>query len=83
MFWKKSISPLIHNHNSGWFHPLPILMITVGQLVTHHFVTTRMERKLDEVLSELRGKDLPPHLDSFYIVDARHVFLGVLPLSDY
>ncbi len=54
---------------------------SVGQLVSHHFVTTRMERKLDEVLIELRGKDLPPHLDSLYIVDARHMFLGVLPLE--
>ncbi|MCI0612394.1 magnesium transporter [bacterium] len=54
---------------------------SVGQLVSHHFVTTRMERKLDEVLNELRGKDLPPHLDSLYIVDARHVFLGVLPVE--
>ncbi|MCI0444883.1 magnesium transporter [bacterium] len=54
---------------------------SVGQLVSHHFVTTRMERKLDEVLIELRGKDLPPHLDSLYIVDARHVFLGVLPVE--
>lgn len=54
---------------------------SVGQLVSHHFVTTRMERKLDEVLIELRGKNLPPHLDSLYIVDARHTFLGVLPLE--
>jgi magnesium transporter len=54
---------------------------SVGQLVSHHFVTTRMDRKLEEVLIELRGKDLPPHLDSLYIVDARHVFLGVLPVE--
>ncbi len=54
---------------------------SVGQLVSHHFVTTRMERKLDEILIELRGKDLPPHLDSLYIVDARHMFLGVLPVE--
>ena len=54
---------------------------SVGQLVSHHFVTTRMERKLDEIMNELRGKDLPPHLDSLYIVDARHVFLGILPVE--
>jgi magnesium transporter len=51
---------------------------SVGQLMTHHFVTTRMERKIDEVFTELRGKDLPAHLDSIYVVDARHSFLGLL-----
>ncbi len=54
---------------------------TVGQLMTHHFVAVRIERKLEDVLFELRGRELPLQLDSVYVVDSRHALLGVLPLS--
>jgi magnesium transporter len=54
---------------------------SVGQLVIHHFVTTRLERRLDEVFGELRGKELPAHLDSIYVVDSHHMFLGSIPVE--
>ncbi len=49
--------------------------------MTHEFVTIRLDRQLGEVLNELRGRNIPDHLDSLYVLDSRHSLLGVLPLT--
>jgi magnesium transporter len=54
---------------------------SVGQLMTQEVVTTREERTCAEVLAELRSRgELPPQTDAVFVVDARNVLRGVLPL---
>ena len=55
---------------------------SVGQLMTQETVTVREERTCGEVIAELRVRgDLPPQTDSVFVVDARNVLRGVLPLQ--
>jgi magnesium transporter len=54
---------------------------SVGQLMTQEVVTTREERTCTDVLAELRSRgELPPQTDSLFVVDARNILRGVLPL---
>jgi magnesium transporter len=54
---------------------------SVGQLMTREVVTTREESTCTDVLSELRSRgELPPQTDALFVVDARNVLRGVLPL---
>lgn len=53
----------------------------VGHLMTQDILTVRESQRVEQVLSLLRGRDdLPPNTDSLFVVDARHLFKGVLPL---
>ena len=54
---------------------------SVGQLMTQEAVTVREERTSGEAIAELRARgELPPQTDAIFVLDARHVLRGVLPL---
>jgi magnesium transporter len=55
---------------------------SVGHLMSSELVSVRDTRTLGELASELRGRrELPPHTDALFVVDARNVLRGTLPLN--
>jgi magnesium transporter len=56
---------------------------TVGHLMVQEYVAAREDQPLSAILEGLRGRvELPRPLDQVYVVDARNVLRGVLPLED-
>ncbi len=56
---------------------------TVGQLMSAEYVAVRESTTLDDALKELRERgELPPQTDALFVVDARNVLRGALPLQD-
>lgn len=56
---------------------------TVGQLMTHDLVATRDTATLGDALEDLRARaSLPRQADALFVVDARNVLRGVLPLRE-
>ncbi|HET8646954.1 MAG TPA: magnesium transporter, partial [Vicinamibacteria bacterium] len=54
---------------------------SVGHLMSKDLLTARETQSLEEVLAELRSRQDLPHLaDAVFVVDARNVLRGVLPL---
>lgn len=54
---------------------------TVGHLMSQDVLTVRDDYRVEQVLGMLRGRDdLPYNTDSLFVVDARNLFKGVLPL---
>jgi magnesium transporter len=54
---------------------------SVGQLMSKELLTAREGQTLAEVAEEIRsGQDLPHLADAVFVVDARNVLRGVLPL---
>jgi magnesium transporter len=54
---------------------------SVGQLMSKDLLTARETQTLGEVLAELRARqELPQVADAAFVVDARNVLRGVLPL---
>ena len=54
---------------------------SVGQLMSQKVITVKPDRTIQEVIEELRGKDLPSLTDHVYVTDARHTLVGILPLT--
>ncbi len=53
----------------------------VGHRMSQDILTVREGQRVEQVLWLLRGREeLPPNTDSLFVVDARHIFKGVLPL---
>lgn len=53
----------------------------VGHLMSSEFVAVRESQSLEEALAELRARgELPNQTDALFVVDARNVLKGVLPL---
>jgi magnesium transporter len=56
---------------------------TVGQLMSAEYAAVRESTTLDEALKELRLRgELPPQTDALFVVDARNIFRGSLPIQD-
>jgi magnesium transporter len=54
---------------------------TVGHLMSQDVLAVRDDDRVEQVLGMLRGRDdLPHNTDSLFVVDARNLFKGVLPL---
>ena len=54
----------------------------VGHLMSQDVLTVRETQRVEQVLWLLRGReDLPPNTDCLFVVDARHLLKGVLPLQ--
>jgi magnesium transporter len=54
---------------------------SVGYLMARDVVAVREASTLGSALAELRGRrELPPQTDALFVVDARNVFRGLLPL---
>lgn len=54
---------------------------TIGRLMSQDVLTVRDDYRVERVLGMLRGRDdLPHNTDSLFVVDARNLFKGVLPL---
>jgi magnesium transporter len=54
---------------------------SVGHLMSKDLLTARETQSLGEVLAEMRSRQELPHLaDAVFVVDARNVLRGVLPL---
>jgi len=54
----------------------------VGHLMSQDVLTVRENQRVEQVLRLLRGReDLPPNTDCLFVVDARHLLKGVLPLQ--
>ncbi len=55
---------------------------SVGRLMTQELVTTREGSSCADVLAELQARgELPAQTDALFVVDARNVLRGVLPLK--
>jgi magnesium transporter len=54
---------------------------SVGQLMSQDLLTVRDGRTVEEALRELRGKTLPPQMDTLFVVDSRNVLRGTLPVG--
>ncbi|HRF45019.1 MAG TPA: magnesium transporter [Candidatus Competibacteraceae bacterium] len=53
----------------------------VGHLMSQDVLTVRESQRVEQVLWLLRGRDdLPANTDCLFVVDARHLLKGVLPL---
>ena len=53
----------------------------VGHRMSQDILTVRESQRVEQVLWLLRGREeLPPNTDCLFVVDARHLFKGVLPL---
>jgi len=66
-----------------WLHSsLTCPKDSVGQLMSHETTTIRDTVSLAEVLQELRHRgELPPQTDKLFVINARHEFMGLLPLE--
>jgi magnesium transporter len=54
---------------------------SVGHLMSREWVEAREGHPIGEALVELRGKgELPAQLDHIFVVDARHILRGAIPL---
>lgn len=54
----------------------------VGHLMSQDILTVRENQQIEQVLRLLRGREeLPPNTDCLFVVDAWHLFRGVLPLQ--
>ena len=54
---------------------------SVGQLMSQKVITVKPDRTIQEVIEELRGKDLHSLTDHVYVTDARHTLVGILPVT--
>jgi magnesium transporter len=54
----------------------------VGHAMTREWIEIRETSTIGDVLADLRNRGaLPPQLDHVYVVDARHILRGVVPLQ--
>ena len=54
---------------------------SVGGLMSRDVVSVREDRSLARLFEELRGRTLPRPIDAVYVVDARNVLRGALPVD--
>jgi magnesium transporter len=56
---------------------------SVGRLMVQDYISVRDIRTVDEAVAQIRARRrLPRHLDSLFVVDARNLLRGVVPMRD-
>jgi len=56
---------------------------SVGRLMSQDYVAVRESRTAGDAIEQVRGRrQLPRHVDTLFVVDARNVLRGVIPLRE-